>query len=243
LSSFERDRGCAVTGPRPRGVHSPSRRRGAPAARRDEREREAGPATHGDKVSDRLERWFNADQPKTLGSLIDLFGEKSFAVVFIVLMALPALPLPTGGVTHLFELIAMLLALELVVGRRTIWLPRRWKGLELSERSGQRFASLLLRRIRWFEQFSRPRLRSVLHHRLSGALFGTVVFALALTAFIAPPFSGLDTLPALGVVVLALGILLEDFILAAVGFLVGLLGAVLVVGLGGLAVRWLQQFL
>jgi hypothetical protein len=172
--------------------------------------------TH-ENVSDQLERWFLGDRPRTLGTLIDVFGEKSFAVVFIVLMAVPALPLPTGGVTHVFEAITMLIALELIVGRRTIWLPARWKRLDLAGPAGVRFGNTLLRRIRWFERFSHPRLRMLLTRRLSGVVFGVVVFALSLTAFAAPPFSGLDTLPALGVVVVALGVLLEDFLLAAVG--------------------------
>ena len=34
--------------------------------------------------------------------------------------------------THVFEVITMLLALELIVGRRRIWLPQRWRRVELS---------------------------------------------------------------------------------------------------------------
>jgi hypothetical protein len=194
-----------------------------------------------EKVSDQLEHWFQGDRPRTLGSLIDYFEEKSFAVAFIVLMAVPALPLPTGGVTHVLEVVTMLLALELIVGRRTIWLPERWKRLELAGPSRGRFASALLGQIRWFERFSRPRLAPLLHQRLSGVIFGAVVFALSLIAFVAPPFSGLDTLPALGVVVVALGVLLEDFVLAAVGLVIGALGTALVIALGSLIVRLLQQ--
>ena len=63
------------------------------------------------------------------------------------------------------------------------------------------------------------------------------VFALSLTAFVAPPFSGLDTLPALGVVVLALAILLEDIVLAGVGLVIGAVGAALVLFLGGVVLR------
>ena len=37
----------------------------------------------------------------------------------------PATPLPTGGVTHVFELITVLLG-AMVLGRRTIWLPERF---------------------------------------------------------------------------------------------------------------------
>lgn len=193
------------------------------------------------RVSDRLERWIGAEGPRTLGGLIDTFGEKSFAVAFIVLMAVPALPLPTGGATHVLEVITMMLALELIVGRRTIWLPERWKRLELPGLSGGRFGRVLLGRIRWFERFSRPRLGRLLQHRLSAILFGAVVFALSLTAFLAPPFSGLDTLPALGVVVVALGVLLEDFLLAAAGLVIGALGTLVVVALGSVVVHWLQQ--
>lgn len=193
------------------------------------------------KLSDQLERWLGDDQPKTLGGLIDMFGEGSFAVTFVLLMALPALPLPTGGATHVLEVITMLLAVELIVGRRQVWLPQRWKGLELAGASRQKFIGVLLRRIRWLERFSRPRGRWLFRYRLSGFVFGVAVFALTLTAFLAPPFSGLDTLPAIGVVMLALGVLLTDVALAAAGILVGALGVVAVVGLGNIVVNALGQ--
>src|SRR5882672_1054897 len=85
-----------------------------------------------ERLSDQLEGWLRSEQPKTIGSLIDVFEEKSFAVLFVLLLAVPALPLPTGGITHVFEVIAMLLALELIVGRRRVWLPERWRRRELS---------------------------------------------------------------------------------------------------------------
>jgi hypothetical protein len=189
------------------------------------------------RLSDRLEGWFGSTEPKTVGSLIELFGEKSFAALFLLLLALPALPLPTGGVTHLFELIAMLLALELIAGRRTVWLPERWRRRELGPAAQKRFADLLLRRIRWLERHSRPRLGFLLSHRVSGIVFGLLVLALSVTAFVAPPFTGLDTLPSLGVVVLSVGVLLDDALLALAGLLIGLVGVALVIALGDLALH------
>ena len=76
-------------------------------------------------------------------------------------------------------------------------------------------------------------------YRLSSVTFGVLVFALSLTAFLAPPFSGLDTLPALGVVVLALAVLLEDFALASAGLVIGAVGVALVAALGSLVLRLL----
>lgn len=194
-------------------------------------------------MSDRLEAWVRGEGTKTLGSLIDAFEEKSFAVLFLLLLAVPALPLPTGGATHVFEVIAMLLALELIVGRSEIWLPERWRRRELMGASGERFAGRLLRLIRWFERFSRPRLAGVVVHPLAGPVYGVAVLALSLTAFLAPPFSGLDTLPSLGVVVLSLGVLLEDFVLVAAGAVIGAAGVVLTIGLGSLVARWVGKLL
>jgi hypothetical protein len=164
-------------------------------------------------------------------------------VAFTVLMATPALPLPTGGVTHVFEAITMLLALELIAGRRTIWLPARFRATELAGPARERFWLALLRRTRQAERYSRPRLGRLLRHRLSGSVFGLLVFALSLTAFLAPPFSGLDTLPALGVVVLSLGYLLEDVVLALAGVVIGALGALLVLVLGSVVVRLVRDLL
>ena len=171
--------------------------------------------------------------------MTEAFGEKAFAVLFIVLMAVPALPLPTGGVTHVLEVVTMLLALELIVGRHAIWLPERWKRLEVGGSSGERFTRTLISRIRWVERFSHPRLPHVFRHRLTGVVFGVLVFVLSLAAFLAPPFSGLDTLPALGVVVLALAILLEDLALAVAGLVIGAAGVAVVIALGGVVVRLL----
>jgi hypothetical protein len=196
-----------------------------------------------EKVSDQLERWLKADGQKTLGGLIDAFGAGSFALIFVVLMAVPALPLPTGGVTHVFEVIVMLLALELIVGRRTVWLPQRWRRLELTGAKREKFIATLLRRIRTLERFSRPRARWLFGHRLSGSVFGFVVLGLAVSAFLAPPFSGLDTLPSLGVVVLALGYLLADIVLASVGLLIGALGVASVIFLGSIAVKAVKSVL
>jgi len=194
-----------------------------------------------EKLSDRLEGWLEGEQPKTVGNLIELFGEKSFAVLFLLLLAIPALPLPTGGVTHVFELIAMLLALELIVGRRTVWLPERWRRRELGPATQKRFSEVLLSRIRWLERHSRPRLRFLIDHPLRGQVYGLLVLGLAVAAFVAPPFTGLDTLPSLGVVVLSLGVLLDDGLVAVAGVVIGAAGIVAELFLGSLALKGIRS--
>ena len=189
------------------------------------------------KASEELETWLAGEGDKTLGGLIDTFDEKSFALLFVLLLGLPALPLPTGGATHVFEVIAMLLALQLIAGRDEIMLPRRWRGLELAGGRREAFITKLLSLIRRLERYSRPRLTFLFEHRLSSIVFGVLAFGGALAAFLAPPFTGLDTLPALGVVLLSLGVILEDIVVVIVALVVAAAGVALEILLGSAAVH------
>jgi len=190
-------------------------------------------------VSNELQGWLATDGDKTLGSLVELFGRKSFAILFVLLLGVPALPLPTGGATHVFEIIAALLALQLIVGRDQIWLPRRWRGLELAGARQQRFISGLMKLIRRLERVSRPRLTFLFRHRLSNVVFGLLVLGATAGAFFAPPFTGLDTLPALGVVLVSLGVLLEDILVVIVGLAIGVAGVALEIIVGSAVVHGL----
>ena len=192
-------------------------------------------------LSDELEAWLTGDGEKTLGALLDVFGRRSFAVVLVVLMAVPALPLPTGGATHVFELVVLLLALQLIAGRDEIWLPRRWRRIELTGEKRQRFLNALLRLIRRLERLSRRRAAFLFDRRWSNVLFGMLVIVMTAGAFVAPPFSGLDTLPALGVVLLSLGVLLEDILIVLVALVVGGAGITLEFVLGKAAFHYIWK--
>ena len=194
-------------------------------------------------IGDELERWLTGEGEKTLGSLVEAFGDKSFAVLFVLLLGVPALPLPTGGATHVFEVIAALIALELIAGRHEVWLPQRWRGLSMGGDKQQRFLAALTRLIRRLERISRPRLAFVFHHRVADVVFGLLVIAGSAAAFVAPPFSGLDTLPALGVVLLSLAVLFEDALIAGAALVVMLTGVVLEIVLGAAAVHGISALL
>lgn len=190
-----------------------------------------------------LEAWLKSSKAKTLAGLSQVFAEKSFAVLFVILLAIPALPAPTGGISHVFEVIAMLLALQVIVGRDTIWLPNRWKNLPLGAVLEGKILPTLMKLIRKLEKFSRPRLSGLHDNRISLTVFGFSVLVFCLTAFLAPPFSGLDTLPALGVVILSLGIILEDAVITIAGIVVGLVGITITVILGEALIKLIGRLL
>ena len=193
-------------------------------------------------LSNELEGWLTGKGDKTVGGLVNVFGERSFAILFLLLLAVPALPLPTGGATHVFELIAVLVALQLVAGRDEIWLPQRWRGIQLVGEKRERFLRALLRLIRWLERISRPRSAFLFDRRASNVVFGVLVIGGSVAAFLAPPFTGLDTLPALGVVLLSLSVLFKDALIAVLGLACGTAGVLLEIVLGEAAIRGIAGF-
>jgi hypothetical protein len=182
--------------------------------------------------SEQLESWLESDEPKTVGTLTDLVDEKSFAVVLLMLLFIPALPAPTGGVTHVFELIAALVALQMIIGRQQLWLPKWVVRRELSAARTDKAIRFIVRRIRWFERFTRPRGARLLGTRPAVSVLGVIALVFIVGAFVAPPFSGLDTLPALGVVIISLGIIFDDALIVGAGCLVGVAGIALEIALG-----------
>jgi hypothetical protein len=192
-------------------------------------------------ASEQLDQWLQGEEAKTLGGLVATVEEKSFALLFILLMGVPALPLPTGGVTHLFEIITVLLALQLIAGRDRLWMPARWSGVTLAGGARERFIVRLTSLIARLERHSKPRLAFLFGHRASKVVYGTLVLGGAVAAFVAPPFSGLDTLPSLGVVLLSVAWLMEDAALAIGGIVLGVIGVALEIALGALIVDGVQS--
>jgi hypothetical protein len=184
-----------------------------------------------------LEAWLNSEGTKTIGDLGEVFAEKSFAVTVLFLMFLPALPLPTGGITHVFEAVTVVVAGQMVVGRRSLWLPERARRRELGSAMIEKAVPFISRRIRWFERFSRPRGVEIFRNRLALSFVGLLIVAFAVAAGLSPPFSGLDTIPSLGAVVLALAIILEDVVILGIGAAIGMAGIAISITLGAAAVR------
>lgn len=189
--------------------------------------------------SDLLATWLEDDTPKTVGRLEELFGQKGVAVTIFFMMLVPALPLPTGGITMVFEAITVLLGVQMVIGARTIWLPARWRNRELGEIATEKAIPFIVGRIRWFERFARGRGAHLFERPWFFRLLGLVVIALAIASALAPPFSGLDTVPAMGAVVVALAIVLGDVLVLGIGVAIGAGGIALILAIGAAIIRLL----
>jgi hypothetical protein len=130
------------------------------------------------------------------------------------------------------EILAALVAVQMLMGRRELWIPARFARKELGETFTAKAAPKMLRFIRWFERHARARLSQLLETRAAVSVLGVVLLVLIVGAFVAPPFSGLDTLPALGVVVICLGIVFSDGLIVAGGLVIGAVGLAVEIALG-----------
>jgi hypothetical protein len=207
-----------------------------PAADRDPAITSAPPA-----FSDEIAGWLRAEGRKTLGGLGAVFAERAFAVTVLLLMFVPALPLPTGGISHAFEIIAVLIAGQMVIGRDSVWLPRRWENKALGPLVTEKAIPFMTKWIRRFERLSRRRGGRLLELKLAQRIIGVLLIAMAITALLAPPFSGLDTLPAAGAVIVCLGFILRDVLIVAIGTVVGAAGAVIIVTVGATLLYWIRR--
>src|SRR5579884_1326888 len=124
--------------------------------------------------SEKLQKLLSTDQPMTIRLLTTSFAEKSFAILLLILLAVPALPLPTGGITHIFEIIAALLSIELMAGRKAVWLPKKWLDKNLPKSLQSSALPRFIKIISWFERHSRPRLRAVQANQLYTRIVGAV---------------------------------------------------------------------
>ncbi len=215
------------------------------------RDRQAAPAGTSDqagaggpaRASELIRSWSRAPGEKTLGSFIDAMDAAGFALLVVILMAPTALPIPTGGLTHIFELATVLLALQLIAGRQDVWLPARIRRVRLDGGNASRFVGAVERYVGKLEKITKPRGRIFFGNRASDVLFGFGVLLGTVAAAVAPPFSGLDTLPALGVVLLALSVLAKDILVIWVGVAVIAAGVFAEIFLADQAVSLMRSIL
>lgn len=189
-----------------------------------------------------LEHWYIHNKTKTVGDLLNFFEERSFAVLFLIFMFIPSLPIPTGGVTTLILIPGTIIAsLQMIFGRRALWLPKKIKQIKLNSSFLKKAIPFMMRRIRWLEKFSRPRFASLFDKAFFRTVVGLTVFGLAIAVQLAPPFSFLDTLPSMGIVLIALSIILGDIAFYFIGLFIGIVGVGLILTLASAIVFFFQS--
>lgn len=163
----------------------------------------------------------------TLREMVDAFGERAFGAVLLLVSLINLLPLPPGGTTVTGAPL-LLIALQLAVGRDTLWLPERLMNASLSRPNFAKGVARIGPALRAAERLSRPRLTG-LATGASERLIGLACTVLAFVLILPIPFGNL--VPAFTCALFSLALMQRDGLAALVGWAmtgvtVGILAAV-----------------
>ncbi|HET9047802.1 MAG TPA: exopolysaccharide biosynthesis protein [Chiayiivirga sp.] len=112
-------------------------------------------------------------------AVLNRFRRRAFGVL-LMLVLLPAfIPLPTGAGVVSGPLVS-LLGLQMLLGRRMPWLPRRALRYRIKRSTLERFAHRLERVLRPLERACKPRLVAFMRHRPTLSFTGLLLIALGI---------------------------------------------------------------
>jgi hypothetical protein len=192
---------------------------------------------HFERLSDILTRLSKNSTPDmTLGDIVKELGERGFGALILLLAAPNLIPLPPGS-SIIFGVPLLIITAQLMISQDKVWLPKRLAGAKVG---GGRLPYLLERIVPYVvkaEKFLRPRgtlLTSPFGERLAGAagLFLSLVLFL--------PIPGANMPPALALCCFALGLIEQDEIAMAAGW-IGAIGTIIILYfLGSVAFLFLR---
>ncbi|MFP4156642.1 MAG: exopolysaccharide biosynthesis protein [Opitutales bacterium] len=163
----------------------------------------------------------------SIGEITSGVGEKGFGLLLVILALPSALPVPAPGYSTPFGIAIALIALQMMCGRRTVWLPQRLAAMRLRPKLAAKMlgaASGFLRRV---ERWIRPRQRWIAS-RTGQAALSTVVLIMAGLMMLPIPLT--NTFPAMVIFILGVGLSEEDGYLAIGAFAAGCLAVLLYAG-------------
>lgn len=156
-----------------------------------------------------------AEDKVRVGTLVGRLRRRSFGGILIVLALLGLVP----GISLFAGLVMIVPAIQMMIGLRAPVMPRFVRTYELSSDQLRTMIRKITPQLQYLERYVRPRW-TVLTDAPMPNFAGLLILALALTIMLPIPFSNL--LPALAVVLVALGMLERDGIALVVGLVVAL---------------------
>lgn len=150
--------------------------------------------------------------------LLEALHERGFGFL-LFLFALPAaLPLPGLGVNVIVALPLVFLTAQQAIGRRAIWIPEKIKYKSISRGAFEGMVDKSLPFVKKIEFFVRPRLGFITQGVFSNVI-GILGLVMALSICVPLPLT--NTVPAFGIALMAVGVVMRDGLSVIAGALIG----------------------
>jgi hypothetical protein len=164
------------------------------------------------------------DDRVTLGELVELFGDRAFGMLLLILAIPNVVPVP--GLSTVVGIPTILLGLQMAIGWRQPWLPKRIRAAGFERESFQGMIRKVQPVIERVERRLRPRL-SAFTEPPAERVLGLVIALLGGVLCLPIVFGNLP--PAIAIALMALGLIEKDGAFVIAG-LVACVAALAIVG-------------
>jgi hypothetical protein len=180
------------------------------------------------KLSVELQRYFFEEERQakvTLAEILSLAGERIFGFLFIILSLPSALPIPAPGYSIPFGILMFILAMQLIFGAKVPWLPEKMLRGSMKLEKVQGIVKTGIPWLRRIEAIARPRMTYICTSLPGRVILGVAIALMSISMMI--PIPGTNTLPAMGIFIIAFGLQEDDGFISLIGLVISLIAAVL----------------
>ena len=152
--------------------------------------------------------------------LLEALHERGFGILIFIFALPAALPLPGLGINTVIALPLLFLTVQQAMGRHRIWVPEWMKYKSVSRAQFEGFINMAVPYLRRLEFLIRPRLGFVTQGVFSH-LIGLAGVIMTLSICVPLPLT--NTVPAFGIALMALGVVMRDGLAVIAGMVIGLI--------------------
>ena len=150
--------------------------------------------------------------------LLEALHERGFGFLLFVFALPAAIPLPGLGVNVIIALPLLFLTAQQAMGRHTIWIPEWMKYKSVDRKTFEGIVDKSLPFVKKIEFFVRPRLGFITQGVFS-VFIGILGLVMALSICVPLPLT--NTVPAFGIALMAVGVIMRDGLAVIAGAIIG----------------------
>lgn len=150
--------------------------------------------------------------------LLEALHERGFGFLLFIFALPAALPLPGLGINVVVALPLVFLTAQQAMGRHSIWIPEKMKYKSIDRTTFEGIVDKALPFVKKIEFFVRPRLGFITQGVFS-VLIGILGLIMALSICVPLPLT--NTVPAFGIALMAVGVIMRDGLAVIAGALIG----------------------
>lgn len=172
-----------------------------------------------------------AEDKITVAEIRQALGDRSFATLLVFFSSLNLLPFPPGS-TLIFGPPVVLIALQMVLGNRTAWLPRFLLDKSIDAEKFRHMSERVIPRLIWIERLIKPRYWPFARDHADRAI-GVIALILAIAVTLPIPLG--NWFPAFSCVLVGLALSERDGVLLGVAVACGTLSLLVIAAVVGAA--------